>query len=998
MAMAEKEKKALTPPPPSGELAVLTPMAPNGVSDPSSTPTVPSTRLTAFAAVMPSTATPPRGAHLESVNTAGANQTDAPPKTAASQQQQPKARRKPVARPKKDADDAKSRSSNSMQSNFAPSYMLAPAQAQMIFVHPQSGQQYLVLPPYNNQSMPALRSMAAQQQLQSQGLAIPGNSTAIGASGQSRPGALSTNQNAVSSPSQGTNPIQNVTQPVQHMFQPGSQRQHMRTNGALSQSPISGSHGDRNGNTEQHANAVVPPDPTSSETGGIADASGGQNPQSGLTVNGKPIGENNSPQRASSKNAHMSKQPSPNKNRPAVRLPAPRPIAPTNLLHLPVMVMSAINGQNIPMMAHPQLIANPGHQPFVNVFQQQQNIPRLAFTQPSLAPRGDHNQGAKLDENGDLGLENEPPPLLAQSDTKEECAIQQMFSREAVKFREAMGISKVLKHRVEEFDIEESDEPFPIEQVPLDGAVLQRLMGSGPVGCSNYENAVGGGRNIARSDCTQPVGSAKKEEAEKGGNSKEPAPTHLESAMDETLIQGGSAETAVTLDKGGETMEISYESDETDGEKSAENKSRKAAARKSRQKAAATASKSELTSAMKDEEKKEAAEKRMRKRKTNELDRLLQMDFGPSQGRLCDIMSGSPQSAKKTPEKAKDAEVKGREPDKEVGTGDKLDNDSRQKTDKTSEAKRDESAFVKGVQNAPSFNLPHEDVMEKFIVEDRSSPLQSADVNGTGGSAVKNSSQSSRSSGGSVNNTTFASGQHFVTEDDIGTDRCYYCNALLCLKRLPNYPQYCSKKCRKLWKKKARLGEEQPLAVVERSSLYSSSLTNQTSPKEGINGSKEHSRSANIVESSAVEKNGVTPAKDSNQAQERSPTTLTLKKISSEKAEIINKSPPTPNETAGGSKTSVSAPKDEKSPSKRTAKDEAALWTCDEVAKWITRVTGSEDVAAIFRKEEIDGQSLLLIAEDPHRNLGELLGLKLGPLVKVIKALHLLSGDTGTSP
>lgn len=45
-------------------------------------------------------------------------------------------------------------------------------------------------------------------------------------------------------------------------------------------------------------------------------------------------------------------------------------------------------------------------------------------------------------------------------------------------------------------------------------------------------------------------------------------------------------------------------------------------------------------------------------------------------------------------------------------------------------------------------------------------------------------------------------------------------------------------------------------------------------------------------------------------------------------------------------------------------------------------------MASIFRKEEIDGQSLLLIAENPHHNLGELMGLKLGPMVKIIKALR----------
>lgn len=49
------------------------------------------------------------------------------------------------------------------------------------------------------------------------------------------------------------------------------------------------------------------------------------------------------------------------------------------------------------------------------------------------------------------------------------------------------------------------------------------------------------------------------------------------------------------------------------------------------------------------------------------------------------------------------------------------------------------------------------------------------------------------------------------SDEELDTERCNYCNGLLRLKRLENHPQYCSKKCRKLWKKNPTINEEQGL-------------------------------------------------------------------------------------------------------------------------------------------------------------------------------------------
>lgn len=66
---------------------------------------------------------------------------------------------------------------------------------------------------------------------------------------------------------------------------------------------------------------------------------------------------------------------------------------------------------------------------------------------------------------------------------------------------------------------------------------------------------------------------------------------------------------------------------------------------------------------------------------------------------------------------------------------------------------------------------------------------------------------SSKSSADTVTGSLLVS----FSDEELDTERCNYCNGLLRLKRLENHPQYCSKKCRKLWKKNPTISEEQGL-------------------------------------------------------------------------------------------------------------------------------------------------------------------------------------------
>ncbi|VDD88163.1 unnamed protein product [Enterobius vermicularis] len=71
-------------------------------------------------------------------------------------------------------------------------------------------------------------------------------------------------------------------------------------------------------------------------------------------------------------------------------------------------------------------------------------------------------------------------------------------------------------------------------------------------------------------------------------------------------------------------------------------------------------------------------------------------------------------------------------------------------------------------------------------------------------------------------------------------------------------------------------------------------------------------------------------------------------------------------------------------------KQDPRNWSCDEVATWVTRVTGSSGIGEKFRNQDVDGQSLLLMAESEggiSAILTQKLLLKLGPVLKLEKAL-----------
>ncbi|VDN34043.1 unnamed protein product [Gongylonema pulchrum] len=143
-----------------------------------------------------------------------------------------------------------------------------------------------------------------------------------------------------------------------------------------------------------------------------------------------------------------------------------------------------------------------------------------------------------------------------------------------------------------------------------------------------------------------------------------------------------------------------------------------------------------------------------------------------------------------------------------------------------------------------------------------------------------NSSKSSIESaqtGGSL----FAS----FSDEDLDAERCYYCNGLLRLKRLENHPQYCSKKCRKLYKKNPTLGDEQVAHSLNASSRMPSVRSTEASP---IN--KESPTMATAQNLTVISEPSSSGISNESQAQQRSPPTLTLKMVSPQQAEII-KSP-----------------------------------------------------------------------------------------------------------
>uniref|UniRef100_A0A915Q2Y7 SAM domain-containing protein n=1 Tax=Setaria digitata TaxID=48799 RepID=A0A915Q2Y7_9BILA len=633
-----------------------------------------------------------------------------------------------------------------------------------------------------------------------------------------------------------------------------------------------------------------------------------------------------------SKNVRGSKHSGGGRKTNTVKIATPQPITPTNLVPVgapvPMMVMSAAMPQlssfgghaAVPFMGpngqiiHQQLITNPPvptHQMIPVFQQQQQTAAHFPVSQPAPVQIQDASHDSQKtitdDDNGyaDSGIENEPPPLLVQGESKDALDIHMMFTREAERYYQKTGRKGKVVHLIEGFEIEESDEPFPCDPpCRLSDWLLSEV-----------------------------------EEKDRRKISKE---CRCSTSPKKIIIEK-DAEPVTEINLG--KVEI----------------------KKGRSKASPT--KSEASSGK--------AEKKTRKRKTNELDRLLQMDFGPSHGRLSDIMQKSiykptkdqketlPPPLLPPPTKSCVAKPKGRPPSSSV---------DKQKLEK---------------------NEVCEPVMERFIIED------AADISPK--TATKKCEESPIAADQSLNSSSkssadTATGSLLVSfsDEELDTERCNYCNGLLRLKRLENHPQYCSKKCRKLWKKNPTISEEQVGRSFNASPRLPIIRSTDTSP---IN--KDISPTVAVQNLSIVSE----PSSSGStiDVQQRTPPTLTLKMVSPQQAEIV-KSPRglstsySLGESSKVPSTSVSpamarAPSVEQAPMDFLCRP-TKTWTCDEVASWVSSVTGNEDCANTFRNQDIDGQSLLLLPDNAHNNLVTLLGLKLGPVVKILNALKELSSKS----
>ncbi|KHN75920.1 Polyhomeotic-like protein 3 [Toxocara canis] len=667
---------------------------------------------------------------------------------------------------------------------------------------------------------------------------------------------------------------------------------------------------------------------------------------------GVPLNISESPPKATFRGGKQSGSSKAKSTNAVPKVHVPPTITPSNLVPIgapmPMMVMSTampqmgtFAGPAVPVMGpsgqiiHQQLIPAapmPAHQ-MIPVFQQQQNIPKFNGAhaqqpQPSVAaedtstPSGSPRK--RVGEEGtavDSGAENEPPPLLVQGECKDALDVRVLFMKEADRYYRKAGKKGKIIHLIEGFEIEESDEPFACEP-PL------------------------------RIDDWIPV-----ELVDKIRLSKSP-----ESPSKRTTAASANTDSEGTSEK--------------KGKPEAQQKAAKEVPKKSRNKA----------SSGKDENRnnKASSEKKKRKRKTNELDRLLQMDFGPAQGRLCDIL-GAPTSEKAKEKKTKELL------NKEVEKPHKEERKS-EKMEKTGEKKEMEKQERESPKQEEEKLTSAGDVQP----EEQNVPVADVSLNSS-----KGSSSIDQGLGLSVG-TSFS-------DEELDTERCNYCNGLLRLKRCDNHPQYCSKKCRKLWKKNAAIAEEQGTNGSPRQP-HSGFTTASSSPCKDLiaavpTGPLQRSLSTPTAFTSVPLENSVRCLALSNasEPQQRSPPTLTLKMVSPQQAEIV-KSPRTSLESAPSTSAcspyqhNVSAVETNVLPPEKPPLDflqkPARTWTCDEVAKWVASVTGSEDCGGTFRNQDIDGQSLLLLAENPHHNLGTLLGLKLGPVVKIQNALRELAAKS----
>ncbi|KAM3720000.1 Polyhomeotic-like protein [Dirofilaria immitis] len=623
-----------------------------------------------------------------------------------------------------------------------------------------------------------------------------------------------------------------------------------------------------------------------------------------------------------------------------VKIATPQPITPTNLVPVgapvPMMVMSAPMPQlnsfgghaAVPFMGpngqiiHQQLIANPPlstHQMIPVFQQQQQSATQFPISQSATAKlqetvSHDSQKTIADDDNGyiDSGIENEPPPLLVQGESKDALDIHMLFTREAERYYQKTGQKGKIVHLIEGFEIEESDEPFPCDPpCRLSDWLLSEM---------------------------------------EDKNGKKISKERRWSTSSKKAIAGKDT-----------TLEISTEKVET---------------KKGRAKTSPT--KSETSS--------EKAEKKTRKRKTNELDRLLQMDFGPSHGRLSDIMQKSVYKPNKETKESKETLLPPPLPPPAKSSLTKP------------KGRPPSSSADKQKLEKPEVSEP---VMERFIIEDAAdiSPkavAKKCEVLQNFLESPLTADQSLNSSSKSSADTATGSLLVSFSDEELDTERCNYCNGLLRLKRLENHPQYCSKKCRKLWKKNPTISEEQVGRSFNASPRLPVIRSTDTSP---IN--KDISPTVAVQNLSIVSE--PSSSGSTTDLQQRTPPTLTLKMVSPQQAEIVKSPRGLPTSYSLGEWNKVPSTSVSPAMALTPAIEHASMdflsrptktWTCDEVASWVSSVTSNEDCANTFRNQDIDGQSLLLLPDNAHNNLVTLLGLKLGPVVKILNALKELSSKS----
>lgn len=491
----------------------------------------------------------------------------------------------------------------------------------------------------------------------------------------------------------------------------------------------------------------------------------------------------------------------------------------------------------------------------VPVFRQHQNIPQFAPTQSS------HISGfvqPTPDGSPETDTENESPTIDCCDKSKEAHKVRTMFVKEIESFREQLGTQHQIVHCVDGVEILESEMPFPsLPPVPLEDW-MPRVQENAAVNDGLLNDFTASpGRN-----------------QEKNNNLEEELPVDASTVPSDSIIKPAPKRGRAAAK--GKTTKSSVKADESPEKSPAETKKR-------------------------------------RKRRTNEVDKLLQSDFGAEQGRRRVIVKNPGRPGKKRRGRKAKASSENEE------------------TDET-------PMPVPQVETQPE-----EQPVEK--------PAEEA-VN-VAGSSLNTSVESVEDLGDSVGNIS-------LSNEDLAVERCVHCDGFLRVKRLASHPQYCSRKCRKLSKKEH---DARPADM---------------SPQQLNAGATSNISKVISTAVSTAAPNIVAPRNDS------VVTPLEVKAPPARKL-ILNMG------TMGGPEAVSVATSS--AAQEATAADESRhprTWTCDDVALWVTNITGADSVGEMFRSQEVDGQSLFLMAESDEgftALLTQKLHLKLGPALKLEKAL-----------